>query len=64
MRNPTTNAGHVADVAIALAARLRALAENLERVDQVAAVSFMKEVNCEGGYIRTDLEITLVEEVR
>jgi len=64
MRNLSQNAPQVAEVAIALAARLRALAEDLERVDQIAAVSFVRETDQRNGYLRTTIEISLVEEPR
>lgn len=60
----TQTAAQVADVAIALAARLRTLAENLERVETVAAVSFVRETERKGGYLCTSVEISLVEEIR
>lgn len=64
MRSSTQNGEQVAEAAIALAARLRAMAENLERVDTVAAVFFVRETERKGSQLRTSVEITLVEDVR
>ena len=64
MRTAAQNRAHVAEEAIALAARLRALAEDLEKVDTVAAVFFRRETERRGGQMRTTFEITLVEDVR
>lgn len=62
--SPAQNGALVADVAVALAARLRALAEDLEKLETVAAVYFVREVERRGGQLRTNVEITLVENIR
>jgi hypothetical protein len=64
MRISTQNGVQVAEVAIALAARLRALAEDLERVETVAAVCFTRDVERRNGQQHTSVEITLVEDIR
>ena len=64
MRSSAQNGAQVAEAAIALAARLRALAEDLERVDTVAAVFFSREIERRGGQQHTSLEISLVEDIR
>ena len=58
------NGSEVANIAIALAARLRALAENLERVETVAAVIFVHETERKGNQLPSTFDITLVEEIR
>lgn len=64
MMGASQNATQVEDVAVALAARLRALAENLERTDTVMAVSFVRETEKKGNQLYTSVEISLVEAVR
>jgi hypothetical protein len=64
VRNGIQNGIEVANVAFALAARLRVLAENLERVESVAAVFFTLEAERKGAQVRTSIEITLVEDAR
>ncbi len=64
MRFATQNGAEVANIAIALAARLRGLAEDLERVETVAAVFFTREIERQGNQQRSSIEITLVEDIR
>jgi hypothetical protein len=64
MRGVDPNAALVVEASVALAARLRDLAATLERGDTVAAVFFIREIERKGSTLRTNIEITMVEELR